>query len=154
MRSLRDIKRTVAHAPVRVGSKANDAMLEHLLRELSESREDSAGGRMTAGPRRLRLMACLAVVAVAMALVVWRLYPSRAPESRAAAPVASASTSGITLLTEISLERAFRHGGIPAVESQFQRALPAPARKSTTPSFEELLAEVAGNGENKRGTSS
>jgi hypothetical protein len=153
MRSLRHVRRNVAKAPIHVSSKADDAMLKRLLRELSESKESSAGWRTTAGPQIMRPMAYLASVAIVTAAVAWLLYTGRAPQNHEPAQVTSASTSGITLLTEISLERAFRRGGIQAVESQFKRALPAPAGKSVTPSFEELLAELAGTGEDTGGTS-
>jgi len=149
MRSMRNVKRDVARAPVRVGRKADDAMLEHLLRELSAAGESSAVRRTQAGPHLMRPMAYVASVAIITVVVAWLLSAGRAPQSHEPAPV----TSGIGLLTEISLERAFRHGGIQAVESQFRRALAAPAGKPTTPSFEELLTELAGNEKDIGGTS-
>ncbi len=153
MRSMRDTERDIAQAPVHVGSKADDAMLEHLLRELPAGEESSAVRRTRTGPRLMKPMACAASVAIVAVVVAWLLYGGRAPESHQSAQVTSASTSGLVLLTEISLERAFRHGGIPAVESQFQRAL-APAEKRATPSFDELLAELAGTGKDTGGTRS
>jgi hypothetical protein len=155
MRSMRDIKRDIAQVPVRVGSKADDAMLEHLLRELSASKEGPAVRRMRTGLRVLRLMACAASIAIAASAATWLLYGGRAPQNHQPASDASAtSTSRIALLTEISLERAFRHGGIPAVESQFQKALAGPAGKHAIPSIDELLAELAGTGKDTGGTRS
>jgi len=154
MRSMRDIKRDIARAPVHVGSKADDAMLEHLLRELSASEASPTVRRTRPRPHLMRPLACAASVTIIVAVVAWLLYGGRAPQNHRPAPVASASTSRLALLTEISLERAFRNGGISAVESQFQRALAAPAGKRGAPSFDELLAELAGTGKDTGGTRS
>ena len=154
MRSMREVRRDVAQAPIHVGSEADDAMLEHLLRELSASQESSAVRRTQAGPHFMRLMAGAASVAIVTGVVAWLLYGGRAPQSHPPASVASAGAPRIVLLTEISLERAFRRGGIQAVESQFQKALATPAGKSTAPSFEELLTELAGTGKDTGGTRS
>jgi hypothetical protein len=154
MRSMRDIKRNIAQAPVRVGSKTDHAMLEHLLWELSASEESPGVRRKRTGPRVLRLMACAASVAIAVSAATWLRYGSRAPQNHPPVSTASAGTSRIALLTEISLERAFRQGGIPAVESQFQKALAAPAGKRAIPSIDELLTELAGTGKDTRGTRS
>jgi hypothetical protein len=86
--------------------------------------------------------------------VAWLLYGGRAPQNHPPAQATSANASGLALLTEISLERAFRHGGVPAVESQFQKALPAPAGERVTLSFDELLAELAGTAKDTGGTKS
>jgi hypothetical protein len=99
-------------------------------------------------------MAYAATVAIATAVVAWLVFAGRAPENQQFATVAPASTSGIALLTEISLERAFRRGGIEAVESQCRKALAAPTGKRVTPSLEELLAELAGNEKDMGGKSS
>jgi hypothetical protein len=99
----------------------------------------------------MKPLACAASVAIVAVVVAWLLYGGRAPQNHQPALITPAGTSRITLLTEISLERAFRHGGIPAVESQFQRALAAPAGKRATPSFDELLAELAGTGKDTGG---
>ena len=154
MRSLRDIKKNVARVPVHVDCQADDDVLEHLRRELSESQAGSGGTPMKVGPHVVRLAACLALATMITTAVVWRLHMSRTAANGPSVSVVSAEASGITLLTEVSLERAFRRGGMAAVESQFQRALPQPAQKSTTPSLEQLLAELAGNGGNKGGTRS
>jgi hypothetical protein len=153
MRSMRDTKRDIAQAPVHVGSKADDAVLEHLLRELSAAEESPAVRRTQTRPHLRGLLACAASAAIILGVVAWLLYGGRAPESLPSAQVASAGTSGLVLLTELSLERAFRHGGIPAVESQSQKTL-APAGKRATPSFDELLAELAGTGKDTGGTRS
>lgn len=154
MRSMRDTKRHIAQAPVHVGSKADDAMLEHLLRELSASGENPAVRRTRTGPHLTTPIACVASVAITIAVVAWLLYGGRAPQNHPPAQATSANASGLALLTEISLERAFRHGGIPAVESQFQKALAAPAGKRVAPSFDELLAELAGTAKDTGGTRS
>jgi hypothetical protein len=155
MRSLRKIKRDVAHAPVRVDRQADHAVLEHLRRELSASRaSSSAAARTKAGPYVVRLAACLALATMITTTVAWRLHTSRTAGNGRFVSVVSTEASGITLLREVSLERAFRRGGMAAVESQFQKALPAPAQESATPSLEQLLAELAGDGRDKGGTSS
>jgi len=50
--------------------------------------------------------------------------------------------SPLELATAISLEKAFRQGGIEAVEDQYRKAYGAPQRDAETPSIEELLTDL------------
>ncbi len=50
--------------------------------------------------------------------------------------------SPLELATAISLEKAFRQGGIEAVEDQYRRAYGTPQRDAETPSIEELLTDL------------
>ncbi len=45
MRSLKDIKKAIAKASIHVERQTDETVFQHLLRELSEPREDSTYGR-------------------------------------------------------------------------------------------------------------
>jgi hypothetical protein len=154
MRSLKDVEKSVAGARIHTSGPANDARLKDLLRELSESKETSAArGPTEAGPHLIRSVAYLASVAAVIVALAWLLHTRPAPQENEPAHISSPSTSRILLLTEVSLERAFRRGGIQAVENQCEKALAQPRPEPIGPTMKELLEELAGNNENTGGTS-
>lgn len=153
MRSLKDIKKAIAKASIHVERQTDETVFQHLLRELSEPREDSTLRQMQTGLRIIRRLACLASAAVIVVAAAWLLHARHASPSHEPTQVAAASPSRIALLTEISLERAFRRGGIQAIEDQCREALATSSDKPASPSFEELLAELTGNGKELGGMS-
>lgn len=145
MRPLKNIEQDLAKAPVHVRRQADKTVLEHLLRELPQPTGGPVGWRARAGLHIGKRIACLAAVII-IAVTATRLLLTRdAPQRREPAQVATATPSGIVLLTELSLERAYRRGGIQAVEDQCKQALATSAKKRAAPSVEELLAELAGD---------
>lgn len=143
MRSLRDTKKAIAKAPIRVMRQTNETVFKHLLGEFSGSRRDSAFRQMQTGLRITRRVACLATAAFIGVAAIWILHARHASQSHEPTQVATASPSGIALLTEISQERAYRRGGIQAVEDQCREALATSTKEPASPSFEGLLAELA-----------
>lgn len=151
---MKDIKRFVAKARIQTNNRADDAVLGHLLQELSQSKESRrARWRLPAEPRVIRPIAYLTSVAVVIVAVAWLVHPREVPRQRPPAAVEAASRSGIALLTEISLERAFRHGGIQAVQDQCEKALATSTKEPDDSSLKTLLAELADNGKDTGGMS-
>lgn len=151
---MREVRKSVARARIHTNGQANDARLKDLLRELSESRKTATARRPTeAGAPIIRSAAYLASAAAVIVALAWLLHTRPAAPEHAPAYVSSASTSKIFLLTEVSLERAFRRGGIPAVENQSEKALAKPMQEPIGPTMKELLQELAGNDENTGGMS-
>jgi len=80
----------------------------------------------------------IAVLAVAAALLLGgREAPEPGP-TKARPPVACA----LRLATALSLEKAFRSGGMQAMEEQYRRAYGSPRGDTENPSVEELMAEL------------
>ncbi len=60
--------------------------------------------------------------------------------------------SPIQMMTAISLERAFRRGGLEAVEEQSRKAFRPLELRPASLSFEHIIAEFNGNNKNSEGT--
>jgi hypothetical protein len=152
MRSLKDIKKAIAQAPMHVEHQADETVFERLLGGLPKSAGDSVGWQTQTGvriPGRIAFSAsAVAVVAVA---AIWLIHARYATQNRETVQVAASTPSRIALLTEISLERAYRRGGVQAVEDQCREALAISTGKPVAPSCEELLTELGGNSEKMGG---
>ena len=139
MRRLREPPRPEAH----------DRIVNHLLRALKQRTEASP---TVLRSRIIRPVKYVASVAAIAALTACLLHTGGAPRERERTTIASANTPRITLLTEISLERAYWQGGIAAVESQSRDALAGSTQEPTNPSLAELLAQLAGDNDDTGGT--
>jgi hypothetical protein len=142
MRPLKDIQKAIAKAPIHVERQTDETVFKGLLGEVPQS-PDSIGWRMQT---RLHI-ACLASAVIVIVAATWLLHARPVAPKQECTQVTQASPSRITLLTELSLERAYRRGGIEAVEDQCREALAVPAEKSVEPSCKELLAELTGDAE-------
>ncbi|MCP4610003.1 MAG: hypothetical protein GY845_14945 [Planctomycetes bacterium] len=60
--------------------------------------------------------------------------------------ISKVTKSPVEMMTAISLERAFRRGGIEAVEEQCKQAFKPIAPRSESSSIKQILAEINGNG--------
>jgi hypothetical protein len=66
--------------------------------------------------------------------------------------IAKVNTYPVEMMTAISLERAFRLGGIEAVEEQCKQAFKQIAPQRESSSIEQILAEFNGNGKSSERT--
>jgi hypothetical protein len=138
---MKDIKKAIAKAPMHVGRQADETVFKHLLRELPQSPRDSVGWQMQTRPH----IACLASAVVVIVAAIWLLHARHVAPKQESTHVVTTNPSRIALLTELSLERAYRRGGIEAVEDQCREALAASAEKPVEPSCRKLLAELTGD---------
>jgi hypothetical protein len=60
--------------------------------------------------------------------------------------IAEVRKSPVEMMTAISLERAFRRGGIEAVEEQCKQAFKPISPQQGSSSIKQILAEINGNG--------
>ena len=67
-------------------------------------------------------------------------------------PVTKIAKSPVEMMTAISLECAFRRGGIEAVEDQCRKAFRPLGLRPGSLSFEQILAEFNGNSKSSEGT--
>jgi len=70
------------------------------------------------------------------------LVTRRGPSEPSPAEARHQTVSTLELATAISLEKAFRQGGIEAVESQYRKAFGATGKDTEAPSIEELLTDL------------
>lgn len=83
-------------------------------------------------------MAAAAVIAIIAALFISRHAP-REPEP---VSVEHRTASTVEMATALSLEKAFRRGGIEALDDQSRRAFGMPREPSQRPSIKKLLGEL------------
>jgi len=148
MRSLKDIKRLIRRAEIHATPEFNQAVLESLREELAGPEKNTttawkaSGGGILGKSRMARWgLAAAAVVLVTTGLVLLH-GPSR---QTIPGPTRVLGTqASVQMLTEASLEAAFRRGGIEAVYDQCGRALQT-ERKPPNPSVQQLLAEPFDN---------
>ncbi len=143
MRSLRKIKKSIGRAGIQTKPQVDEAMLRHLLQELTTATTRASNS----GPRRAerilswgRLVPALAAAAlIILALIVFGRTPQRV-----ASPPRSRTLSAADLLTVGGLNAACRRGGLEALDRQCEEAA---RRLDTVPervSVKTLIRDLQG----------
>ncbi len=139
MKSTKDIEHALKHADLDVEV--------HAQSDRAELAKLAAMHGATTGPSTTRLrvprlstlkVAAVVALAVLTALLALRLEP---PES-IPTPAGHRIVSTVELATAISLEKAFRKGGIEAVENQYREAYGTSRRDSEKTSIKDFIAEM------------
>ena len=97
----------------------------------------------------LTKIATAAVIIVAISFLVVYQKPSEQADTTT---VSKVTKSPVEMVTAISLERAFRRGGIEAVEKQCQQAFKPIGPRPGSLSVEQILAEFNGDGKSSERT--
>lgn len=131
MKSEKDIERSLrdSNLDIEINAGADRAIVNELIERHGTST------RSTRPVWALKLAAVVTIVTV-IALFVFRREPS------GPGPERPRVVSSLELATAISLEKAFRHGGIEAVDNQSREAFGTGQKKTEPPSIEELLTDV------------
>ena len=87
----------------------------------------------------------LAAAAVIILAVSFFIAPQGPDEQADTTTVSKATKSPVEMMTALSLERAFRRGGIKAVENQCEQALKLLGSRTASLSSKELLSEFNGS---------
>ncbi len=90
----------------------------------------------------LTKLAAAAVIIVAISFFIAHQSPSEQADTTT---VSKATKSPVEMMTALSLERAFRRGGIKAVENQCEQALKLLGPRTASLSSKELLSEFNGS---------
>lgn len=108
--------------------------------------ETIAAGRSSVAMMILRSGAMKVAAAAAAAIVIVALFiVGRVPRGPEPARVGQQAASAIEMVTAMSLERAYRQGGIEAVEDQCRRVFGTATHESGSPSILQLLDEQGAN---------
>ena len=94
-------------------------------------------------------IAAAAVIILAISLFIVHQRP---PEQDDTTTVSKVTKSPVEMMTAISLERAFRRGGIEAVEKQCKEAFKPIGPRPGSLSVEQILAEFNGDGKSSERT--
>jgi len=97
----------------------------------------------------LTKIATAAVIIVAISFLVVYQKPSEQADTTT---VSKVTKSPVEMVTAISLERAFRRGGIEAVEKQCEQAFKPIGPRPRSLSVEQILAEFNGNSKSSERT--
>ncbi len=139
MRSLREIKKSISHARVDSKPKANQAVLRHLIGELTTVAGDAP--RLTNLQVRARILQATAAAAiVVLAIVIIARPPQRITSPSAQNRIYSAAD----LLTVGGLNAAYRRGGLEAVDRQCEAAARRLEDRPQRVSINQLLGELKG----------
>jgi hypothetical protein len=95
-------------------------------------------------------LAAAAVIIVAIGLIT--VFVHRRPCEESGTVVSEITKSPVEMMTAMSLERAFKRGGIEAVEDQCRKAFRPLGLWPGSLSFEQIFAEFNGNSKNSEGT--
>jgi hypothetical protein len=90
----------------------------------------------------LTKLATAAVIIIAISFFTARQGPTKKADTTT---VSKATKSPVEMMTALSLERAFRRGGIKAVENQCEQALKLLGPRTASLSSKELLSEFNGS---------
>ncbi len=139
MRSGKNIERSFrqANLNVAIDAERDGRILGELIDVQYQSLQSHATWRSASRSWALSLAAVVAVVTVIILLVSRNGPPESEP-----APSKPQIVSRIELATAISLEKAFRQGGIEAVEKQCKETFGAFRADVKAPSVNELLADL------------
>jgi len=139
MKDERDIEELVRNLRHPTDARTRDRILNTLLDTLKQQRQErfammGLAVKMTA----TRSLAAAALFGLILLLVF--AVRNRQPHATAPAEPPTAQTH-LDRITELSLEKAFRRGGIEAVERQYREAFGTSIHEARSPSIQELLAE-------------
>ena len=146
-----DFKKIVSR--LNIDNKPNPVHRENLRRQMLSAFNQTAEQpkttwqtvRKTITKSPITKLAAAAVIIIAVGLFLVHRGPG---EQVKPTEVAKITKSPAEMMTALSLERAFRRGGIEAVEDQCRKALRTPIQQSQSPSVQQLLTEFGANDEN------
>ena len=143
MKLNEDIEKLVSDFNINPASDMRSHVLDDALkiqeRKLAQNKSDDLGcvWKIVLSGKMFKL----AVAAVIFLVIGILLLTSTNSEMEVDKKIVS-SQSPIDLMTAISLERAFKQGGIEAVYEQFGRAYPRQSYQSNNPSVNEIFKEL------------
>lgn len=124
------------------------AAMEQTIRAKSEDHKMSAAGIIIRS--RMIKLATAAVIIAGLGLLAVRSL--RQPGEENGSTVSEITKSPVEMMTALSLERAFRRGGIEAVEDQCRKAFRPLELRPKSLSLEQIIAEFNDNNKSSEGT--
>ena len=133
-------------------SEATNRAMERVRAALvgKQQKRGSKGTRVW--PVMKRPIAKLAAAAVIIVAIGFFIAHQRPSEQDDTTTVSKVTKSPVEMMTAMSLERAFRRGGIEAVEKQCKQAFKPIGPRPGSLSVEQILAEFNGDGKSSERT--
>ena len=146
MRSTENIEKRIKNVNIVIDSEHNKRVFSNILQafEKSKAKEFAPTGPNIWG---MILKSPLVKIAAAAGIIIALSFLSthRAPDKQEPSKISEVKTSPVEMMTAISLERAFRRGGLEALENQCDQALKLLGTRTASFSSQELLSEFNGS---------
>jgi hypothetical protein len=142
MESNRDIEKLITEFKIKPVSGMRSNVLDDALKMQDNKNQQKKSGT-SSRPKTMLISSKVikfAVAALIFLAINLLIFTNVSDEPKVENKYASQSP--IDMMTEISLERAFRQGGIEAVYEQSGRAFPAQSYQSKNPSVNEIFKEL------------
>ena len=148
MRPTKDIEKHIKNVNIVIDSESNKRVFSNILQAFEKSTAKDLAP--TDQPNIWRMifrnpLTKLAAAAVIIMAVSFLSTHQDSSEQADTTTVSKATKSPVEMMTALSLERAFRRGGIKAVENQCEQALKLLGPRTASLSSQELLSEFNGS---------
>ncbi|MHC4533653.1 MAG: hypothetical protein ACYS6K_06855 [Planctomycetota bacterium] len=146
MKSTKNIEKRIKNVNIVIDSERNKKVFSNILQGFEKSK---AREFIPTGPNIWRTILKSPITKIATAaviiLTVSFLSTHQNPSKQKHTEITGITKSPVEMMTSISLERAFRRGGIEAVENQCEQALKLLGTRTDGLSSQELLSEFNGS---------
>jgi len=147
LKPTEDIEKRIKNVNIVIDSESNKRVFSNILQAFEKSTAKDLAP--TDQPNIWRMifrnpLTKLAAAAVIIVTISFFIAP-QGPDEQADTTVSKATKSPVEMMTALSLERAFRRGGIKAVENQCEQALKLLGPRTASLSSQELLSEFNGS---------
>jgi len=148
LKPTEDIEKRIKNVNIVIDSESNKRVFSNILQAFEKSTAKDLAP--TDQPNIWRMifrnpLTKLAAAAVIILAVSFFIAPQGPDEQADTTTVSKATKSPVEMMTALSLERAFRRGGIKAVENQCEQALKLLGPRTASLSSQELLSEFNGS---------
>lgn len=147
MRSTEDIEKRIKNVNIVIDSERNKKVFSKILQAFEKSKAKEFA---PTGPNIWRMICRSPITKIAAAAVIILgvsfFSTHRDPGKQEQPNIAEVTKSPVEMMTAISLERAFRRGGIEEVEEQCKQAYKPIRPRLESSSIKQILAEFNGNG--------
>jgi hypothetical protein len=148
VRLTKDIEKRIKNVNIVIDSESNKRVFRNILQAFEKSTAKDLAP--TDQPNIWRMifrnpltkLAAAAVIILAVSFFSAHQGPSEQADTNT---VSKVTKSPVEMMTVLSLERAFRRGGIKAVENQCEQALKLLGPRTASLSSKELLSEFNGS---------
>jgi hypothetical protein len=146
VRSTEDIEKRIKNVNIVIDSERNKKVFSNILQAFKKSKAReyaSTGPNIWTIISRSPLTKIAAVVVIILALSFFSTHQD--PGEQEQPQITEVTKTPVEMMTALSLERAFRRGGIEAVENQCEQALKLLGTRTDGWSSQELLSEFNGS---------
>jgi hypothetical protein len=153
VRSTEDIEKRIKNVNIVIDSERNKKVFSNILQAFEKSKAKELA---PTGPNIWRAISRNPITKIAAAAVIILALSffstHRDPAKQEQPKIMVAAKSPVEMMTAISLERAFRRGGIEAVEEQCKQAFKPIKTRPESSSIKQILAEFNFNGKSSERT--